>query len=207
MRDWIFDLIEASGYFGVGLLMFITQVFPLLPTELVMPVAGYMAGGGGNLNIWGVVLAGTIGSIVGTFPWYFISRKLGRESMQKWLEDHGVWVAFTAEDLEKADRWFERHGHSTIFFARLIPGMREFISIPAGFSVVSFVSFLFYSILGLALWTGFLGGAGFLLGRQWPDIHNYIVVATWIILGAAVILYFYRVIKLYRARRNEKKRD
>jgi membrane protein DedA with SNARE-associated domain len=200
MRDWIFDVIDALSYFGVGLLMFITQVFPLLPTELVMPVAGYMSGGDDNLNIWGVVLAGTIGSVLGTLPWYYISHKLGKERMQRWLEDNGAWVALTGEDLARAERWFERHGPSTTFFARLIPGMRELISVPAGFSQMSLASFLLYSVLGLALWTGFLGGAGFFLGRQWPDIHNYIVVATWIILGAAVLLYIYRVIKLYRKR-------
>jgi membrane protein DedA with SNARE-associated domain len=200
LGDWIFDVLQSLGYGGLAWLMLLAYLIPVLPTEAIMPVAGYLSSSE-TFHLGGVVLAGAIGSLVGTLPWYFVCRRLDEDGVLRWVERHGAWIAITPDNVRKAQCWFEERGRSTVCLARLVPGLRELISVPAGLTSMAILPFLLFSALGVTLWAGMLAGAGYLLGRQFPAVHSYVGMATWVLVGLAAVLYMVRVARLLRARR------
>ncbi len=198
MQEWILDIIQSLGVLGIALLMLLENIFPPLPSEFIMPLAGYLSARGA-MSFTGAIAAGAVGSLLGTFVWYIVGRRVGEERLAAWIEAHGVWLGLRREDIEKAQRFFERHGEGAVFFGRLLPVVRTLISVPAGFSRMAVGSFLLYSAVGTALWTGALAYAGRFLGRNFPQIQQYLGIITWIILGGAVLWYVVRVIRLKRA--------
>lgn len=169
MLEWITNTINSMGYPGIVLLMFLENLFPPIPSEVIMPLAGFAATQG-EMRLTYVVLAGTLGSLLGTLPWYYAGSYLGEERLKIWADQHGKWIAVSGQDVEKVSQWFKKYGNSATFFCRLVPGIRTLISTPAGASHMNLAPFLFYSILGTALWTGLLAYAGYLLG------HHYLLV-------------------------------
>ena len=131
MASWIEAIVETTGVVGIGLLMLLENLFPPIPSELIMPLAGYTAAQG-KANILLVILAGTVGSLAGGFFWYALGRWIGEERL-KWLADrYGRWLTMSRADVDKADDWFDAHGHWAVLFGRLVPTVRTLISIPAG---------------------------------------------------------------------------
>lgn len=165
MLEWIRSTMETLGYPGIVLLMFLENVFPPIPSELVMPLAGFTSSEGG-LSLWGVVAAGTAGSVLGALPLYYLGRAFGEERLAAWADRHGKWLALSGQDVRNADAWFDRHGSKVVLFARLVPGVRSLISIPAGMSNMNMVTFLLYTTLGTGLWAGLLAYVGQLLGNN-----------------------------------------
>lgn len=160
MLGWITGLMNSMGYAGVVLLMFLENVFPPIPSELIMPLAGFTARQG-KLAFVGVVLAGMVGSVLGALPLYYAGRLLGKERIKAWADRNGKWLALSGDDIEKADAWFDRHGDKGVFLGRLVPGVRSLLSIPAGLSGMALPKFLLYSALGTGLWAALLAyGAG-----------------------------------------------
>jgi membrane protein DedA with SNARE-associated domain len=200
LGDWILDVLQSLGYGGLAGLMLLAYLVPVLPTEAIMPVAGYLSSSE-TFHLGGVVLAGAIGSLVGTLPWYFACRRLDEDGVLRWVERHGAWIAITPDNVRKAQRWFQERGRSTVCLARLVPGLRELISVPAGLISMPILPFLLFSALGVTVWAGILAGAGYLLGRQFPAVHGYVGMATWVLVGLAVVLYVVRVARLLRAGR------
>lgn len=187
------NLIAAFGYFGIVALMFIENVFPPIPSEFIMPLAGYMVTQD-KFSLFGVIVAGTLGSVLGALPLYYIGAKLGEDRLKKIAERHGRWLTLTPEDIERADRWFDRHGTKAVLLCRLIPGIRSLISIPAGFNRMNLVSFLLYTTIGSGVWTSLLAYAGYFLGTNFRQIGEYIDIASYVVLGTVVALYLWRVI-------------
>lgn len=206
MRDWIIDFVEVVvqdlGYLGIAGLMWATYIFPPLPTELVMPFVGYAASEN-EVSFWGAIVAGTVGSVLGTLPWYLVSRMVGQEKFRSWVERQGAWLALSGEEVTKVEQWFERHGHVAVFLGRLVPGIRELISVPAGLSAMPFVQFLAYSVLGIGLWTTVLGLAGYLVETQAAWVHDYLGPVAWVVVIAIVIWYIVRVVRIKRGSRAE----
>lgn len=190
---------KSLGLPGIGLLMLLENVFPPIPSELIMPLAGYLSTGGG-LSFWGAVVAGSVGSLLGALFWYWVGRKVSEQRLRSWTERHGAWLAMTPDDIDTAKEWFERHGSASVFFGRLVPVVRTLISVPAGFSGMGMVPFLMYSALGTALWTAALAYAGRLLGAGFPRVGDYIGPATWVVVGAALAWYIVRLVRLKRER-------
>ncbi len=193
------SLIGSAGYFGIVFLMFVENVFPPIPSEFIMPLAGFMAGED-KFSLIGVIIAGTLGSVLGALPLYYLGAKLGEEKLKKFAARHGRWLTLTPEDIDRADDWFDRHGAKAVLFCRLVPGIRSFVSIPAGFNRMNLASFLFFTFLGSAVWTSFLAYAGYFLGTNFRQIGEYLDVATYIVFGLVIALYLWRVF-------NYKKRD
>ena len=192
MSDWIIRLIEQSGYLGVGFLMFLETVFPPIPSEVIMSVAG-VAAGQGKLDYWWVVAAGTAGAMLGNILWYLAARALGIQRLEPIIRRWGRWITMSWGEVQKAERWFAQHGTFFVFLGRLLPTVRSLVSIPAGLLRMSFRRFLLASTLGTAAWTALIAYAGFKLGEEYTDIEKILGPAANAILAVLVIGYIYRV--------------
>lgn len=144
MFGWITDFIAQSGYFGIALLMLVENVFPPIPSELIMSIAGYSASQG-QLNIVVVVIAGTVGSVAGAVFWYCVGLWLGCDRIRRFAASHGRWLTITPEEVDHACDWFGRHGGKAVFLGRLVPAVRTLISIPAGIAEMKLTKLLVYS--------------------------------------------------------------
>jgi membrane protein DedA with SNARE-associated domain len=186
--DWISQLIATLGYAGIALLMLLENVVPPIPSEVIMPLAGYVASQG-QLNTAGVIAAGSAGSFVGAVLWFWIARRYGAKRLRDFVERHGKWVTLECEDIDKANDWFRRHGKSSVFIGRLIPGVRTFISVPAGFSDMSTPLFFAYTAAGTILWNSVLVWAGHLLQANYAAVKGVttpVSTAVFVLLGAAL---------------------
>src|SRR5687768_11178617 len=177
MFDWITSVVAALGYLGIALLTFLENVFPPIPSELVIPLAGFVAAQG-DLRLDLVILMASLGSLAGATVWYVIGKRIGEQRLRVWVDQHGKWLTLSADDLDRAQGWFRRHGAAAVFVGRLIPGVRTFVSLPAGFSAMPLLPFLMYSALGTAIWTAVLAYAGVLLQANFTRVGDYIDVAV-----------------------------
>ena len=193
MTDWMTQFIESWGYFGVGLLMFVETVFPPIPSEVIMPLAGiHVAQQGGSLA--GVIVAGTIGAMAGNILWFWIAWKLGLDRFEQFLVRYGRILTMDHEEIERGRRLFHRYGGAFVGVGRVLPTIRSLISVPAGLVRMNVRSFLVYSSIGTFLWTMGLTIAGYLLGNRFDEIDRVIgPLSTAVILGCFAI-YFYRVV-------------
>ena len=194
MFDKIVEIVSAFGYFGVFLLMLLENIFPPIPSELIMPLAGFVAARG-DLNFIGVISVGTAGSVVGALPWYYAGAKLGQERMKRLARRWGHWLTLSPEDVDKASAWFDRHGKGAVFFGRLIPAVRTLISVPAGIAGMPMTLFLIYSTLGSLIWTALLALAGYLLESQYEKVSQYMDPISTGVVVLMVLYYLYRLVR------------
>ena len=193
MSDWIVETINATGYWGIFLLMLLESVFPPIPSELIIPFAGFSVQRG-DLNLFGVLAATTGGAVVGMLPWYIAARMLGL-TRTKWLADKiGRWVAMNSDEIDLASSWFLRYGPIIVFAGRLMPIIRTLISVPAGIAAMPVAAFLAASALGALLWNSILIGAGYILSSHYDLVEVVLDPATIIVLGLCVLIYLWRVV-------------
>ena len=193
MASWIETIVDTMGVFGIALLMFLENVFPPIPSELIMPLAGYNAAQGGA-SIVLVIIAGTVGSLAGAFFWYGLGRLVDHEAVKGFAERHGRWIGMTRAELEKADDWFDTYGHYAVLFGRLIPAVRTLISIPAGLSEMPAGRFLVYSGIGTTLWTTFLALFGYAVGSRYSALEGWIDPISYGVIALVVLVYLWRVV-------------
>ncbi len=193
MTDWIIQTISELGYVGIFLVMLAESLFPPIPSELIIPFAGFAAANG-DLNLFGVLATATIGAVVGMLPWYFAGRIFGLDRV-RWLADRfGRFMAFNADEIDVAVTWFKRYGPVIVLFGRLIPLIRTLISIPAGLSRMPLWIFLLASTLGALIWNTFLTMAGFLLHEHYHVIEVILDPLSYIVLALVVLIYLFRVV-------------
>ena len=189
--DLVRSLFEQFGWFGVVVGMAIESACIPLPSEIIMPLAGWLLVAEHNLGWAGVVQAGfwgAVGNLIGSAIAYFVGAYGGRPL----LERYGRWILITRQDLDRADRWFDRWGEATAFLARLVPVVRTFISFPAGVARMPFGRFAFYTFAGSFLWSTALAAAGYHFGPSWEEfrerarIFDYPIAA---IILAAIVWY------------------
>ena len=192
MLKWIMEVISSMGYIGIVALMFVENVFPPIPSEIIIPLAGFMVSKG-QLSFVGVVAAGTIGSALGSLPFYYVGRTIKEKRLRKLIAKYGRWLTISDNDLDRAKSWFGKYGGWTVFFCRLIPGVRSLISLPAGIERMNIISCLLWSAAGLALWTTVLTSAGYLLRSNFEKVEEYLDPVAYLIIGALIIAYIYRV--------------
>lgn len=200
MSQSVTNAVESFGVWGVLVLMFLENVLPPIPSELIMPLAGFHTTRG-RMSFWGVVAAGTAGSVLGAMPLYYLGHVVGRERLRRLVGRRGHWLALSVEDLDKADDWFNRHCGAAVLLCRLVPGVRSLISIPAGLNAMPLPKFLLYTALGTAVWAGLLAYAGRLLGQNYHRVGNWLGPVAKVIVLGIVVAYVVRVIHLRRARR------
>lgn len=204
MATWVIGIISSTGYFGILLLMFVENVFPPIPSEVIMPLAGYMVAQD-ELSLLGIILAGMVGSVLGALPLYYLGRKLGEDRLKEFADKHGRWLTLSRKDIERAKRWIDRHGYAAILFCRLIPGVRSLISIPAGIARMNLVPFLACTAVGTGIWSALLAYLGYFLGANYMEVDEYLDPASWIVLGAIGVVYFVRVVRHKGERASDEK--
>jgi membrane protein DedA with SNARE-associated domain len=186
MLEWIGDLIAAGGVWGVCALMAIENIVLPVPSELIMPMAGY-AVSRGSLTMWAVILFGSLGGTLGALPLYYGARFLGRDRGRKWIERHGRWLFITKRQLDRAGKRFDDHGPLAVVVSQLLPGVRGLIAIPAGFSRMNVLLFLATNYAGTLVWCVVLAYLGKLLGSSFPKIDGFLGPTGWVLLAATGI--------------------
>jgi membrane protein DedA with SNARE-associated domain len=187
MSQWIKSIIEGFSYPGIVFLMFLENVFPPIPSELIVPLAGFVSTQG-RLSLAGLIVAATLGSVLGAIALYYVGRLMGGERLRRWCDAHGYWIGLSRADLDKSDAWFEKRGAWTVLFGRVVPGVRSLISIPAGVSSMDLRVFLIFTTIGSAVWTTALAFAGRALGRNYENVEHIIgPISTAIVVGIVVL--------------------
>jgi membrane protein DedA with SNARE-associated domain len=159
MATWVIQLISAMGYGGIVFLTIVENVLPPIPSEVIMPLARFMAAQG-RLSWLGVILASTLGSVLGAVPLYYLGRLIGDERVKGFADRHGRWLTVSRADLDRAQQWFDRHGRIAVLVCGLAPGVRSLISIPAGSQRMPLALFLLFTTMGAGLWTTLLSSGG-----------------------------------------------
>jgi membrane protein DedA with SNARE-associated domain len=181
--EWATGLMETLGAPGAGLAVALENLFPPLPSEVILPLAGFTASKG-ELVLWQVLLWTTVGSVAGALALYGLGALLGRERMHALVAKIPL---VKTEDVRKTEDWFADHGRKTVFFGRMIPIFRSLISIPAGVERMPLLTFVVLTAMGSFLWNTLLVMGGYLLGEQWSLVETYVGVITYVVIGLVVL--------------------
>jgi membrane protein DedA with SNARE-associated domain len=187
------DVVEALGYLGVALLVALENVFPPIPSEVVLGLAGYTAARG-DATVVGMIIAATIGSVVGAWVLYGFAAAVGPLRLRAIVIRYGGWLGFSEPDLDRAEDWFDRRSRIAVLVCRCIPLIRSLISIPAGFRRMPIGAFTLFTLIGSLVWNTVLVVAGYLLAEQWDRIldvtepfQNIIVVLLVLVFVALIV--------------------
>lgn len=194
MTEWVTEIVDRLGYVGVAFLVALESVFPPIPSEIILPLAGFVAGRG-DANFLGMVLAATIGSLVGAWILYGISTAIGPERLHRFVQRHGRWFGVKTADLARAEEWFDRRSDYAVLFGRCVPLIRSIVSVPAGFRRMSIVRFTIATTVGSLVWNFALIGGGALLGNRWKELGDYVAIFQWLVIvliGAAAGWFVWR---------------
>jgi membrane protein DedA with SNARE-associated domain len=186
LSDWVVDVIDAIGYVGVALLVALENLFPPIPSEIVLPFAGFTSGRG-EANFVGMVVAATIGSLIGAWALYLIAAWVGEPRLRAFLGRHERIFRIRAEDLDRADGWFDRHQRSAVLVCRCVPLIRSLVSIPAGFRRMRPLTFTLYTVVGSLVWNTALIGAGHVLGDRWEKTGDVVSVLQYVVVAVIVV--------------------
>lgn len=200
MSDWVIRLIEQTGYVGIFLLMMAETVFPPIPSEVIMPVAGVLAARG-KLALGGVIAAGTAGATMGNLFWYLLARWIGLRRFKRFIDRRGRWLTMDWYDVQKVEGLFGRFGAAVVFVGRLLPTIRSVVSIPAGLVRMRFVRFLVWSTIGTAVWSSLLAVAGWVLGLKFGRIETVLGPLSSGIVALILIVYVWRQLTWHRRHR------
>ena len=183
------------GYWSILLAMFLENIIPPIPSELIMPLGGFYVSQG-QLDFLPVVFAGLMGTVLGALPWYGIGRLVNEQRIEKWLENNGRWIGINPQELARSRKWFNRYGVPLVFWGRLVPGIRTLISVPAGIELMPITPFLIWTAAGSLIWTLFLTITGFYLGDNYANIETWISPFSSIFKVIIVLILSYFLITL-----------
>ncbi len=170
--NWVLNLIAAFGYVGLAFVVALESVFPPIPSEVILPLAGFLTAQG-RMTFVGAVIASTVGSVLGALILYAVGYALGARRVRWLVCRYGCWVMVSEEDLDKAYAWFDRYGRAAVLIGRLAPLVRSLISIPAGVARMPLLSFIVFTTIGSGVWNALLIWAGWLLGENWEVVGTY----------------------------------
>ena len=201
MQEMIIEIMNNFGYLGVFLLIAIENVFPPIPSEVILLFGGFMTTFS-DMNIVGVIIASILGSILGAIVLYYIGKILNKERLKKIITSKpGKILRLKPEDIDKADNWFDTKGNKTVFFCRFVPIIRSLISIPAGMSEMPMKKFLIYTTAGSLIWNAALTIAGSIVGENWTSIVDIMDQYSHIILVLLIIIFIVAVAVFYKKRK------
>ena len=207
MEELILQIIENWGYLGVGMLIAIENIFPPIPSEVILAFGGFMTTKTA-LNVVGVIIAATLGSTIGAIVLYLIGKILNKERLERIVSGKiGKVLRLKKSDIEKADKWFDTQGQKTVFICRFIPIVRSLISIPAGMSEMKIWKFLLYTVLGSTIWNTVLVILGRALGESWETVVNIFDKFSNVILVLLVILFVAFVVWWFGFRKKKKEKN
>ncbi|MCX4389741.1 DedA family protein [Micromonospora peucetia] len=197
LTGWVAGVIDAAGAIGVALLVALESIIPPIPSEIVLAMAGYLASEG-RFNVVLVWVAATVGSLAGALVLYWLGAAAGEDRLKRWLDRLPL---VDRDDLEKADRWFERHGRWAVLFGRMMPVVRSLISVPAGANRMPLPEFIAFTTLGSGIWNALFVGLGYALGSRWQQIEQYSKWFDYGIIAIFVVTIAWWAIKKTRRRR------
>ncbi|ODG92392.1 alkaline phosphatase [Gottfriedia luciferensis] len=186
MQNWIIETMDTFGYLGIFLLIALENIFPPIPSEVILTFGGFMTTES-SLSKLGVIFFSTLGSVIGAIILFWIGTLLDIKTLEKIVERWGHFLRLTKKDVHKADEWFSKYGVWTVFFCRLIPLIRSLISIPAGMARMNFWIFLLFTTLGSLIWNTILVLVGASVGASWEKIVEYMDLYSSIIYGILAI--------------------
>lgn len=196
ISEWVLIIMEQFGLLGVTVMMFLENVFPPIPSELIMPAAGFAAAMG-KMNLILVIIAGTLGSVLGALPLYYLGTVFDEKRLFVLAEKYGKYVLVKPSDITNAQNWFHKYGKTVIFFGRMIPAIRSLISIPAGMARMPMLPFLVLTAIGSAIWTTILAYAGYILGANYDQVEAFIEpiskIVVVVVLCIGAIIAFMRI--------------
>jgi len=196
--DYISLAVEKNStiaYLTICLAMFLENVIPPIPSEIIMPLGGFFVYQQ-KLNFYFLVFWGLFGTILGSLPWYYLGRLVNEKRLSNFLDKKGKYLGISSDDLTRSKRWFDKYGVSLIFWGRLIPGIRTLISVPAGIELMPFSKFLIWTTLGSFIWVLILTYAGYLFGENYSVIETYIEQIKYIVKPILIIIFLYFLIKM-----------
>lgn len=193
MTDRLIALVDAWGYLGVAIAMFLENVFPPIPSEVIMGLTG-MAVADGKLTFADAVVSGTVGAVLGNWIWYWIGRVVGYARFKPLIDRFGRWLTLDWAEVEKIVTFFKRFDTAIVFWARFLPQVRTMISLPAGMAIMSQLRFLIWTLLGAGIWNSVLIGTGYVLRNNFDQFNDYYGWVAIVMIAAVVALYLYRVV-------------
>ena len=185
VTDSVTNVVDTLGYLGVALMVALENLFPPIPSEVVLPLAGFVAGQG-RASLPGMVLAATVGSVVGAWALYAIAAWVGPVRLRRFVGRFGRWFSVSETDLDRAESWFDRRAAPAVLVCRCVPLVRSLVSIPAGFRRMPLLRFTLYTAAGSAVWNVALVTAGYVLGDRWDQVQPVVGVLQWIVVVAIV---------------------
>ena len=197
--EYITKAVEANttiAYLTIGLAMFLENIIPPIPSEIIMPLGGFFVYQE-KLNFYILIFCGLFGTILGSLPWYYLGRLVNEKRLSNFLDKKGKYLGISSSDLSKSKRWFDKYGVSLIFWGRLVPGIRTLISVPAGIELMPLRKFLIWTTFGSFIWVALLTYVGYLLGENYPIIETYLDQIKYVvkpILGLIFLYFFIRIL-------------
>ena len=200
LTGWVTDVVDALGYVGVAFLVALESVFPPIPSEIVLPLAGFVAGRG-DASLIGMIAAATVGSVVGAWVLYGVSALIGHDRLHRFVDKHGKWFGVSTDEVARAEAWFDRRSSFAVMAGRCVPLIRSLVSIPAGFRRMEAVRFTVLTAIGSAVWNAALIGAGAALGDNWEEVGAYVSLLQYAVIAAVIGVFGWWVWNKIRARR------
>lgn len=193
MTEFILDLIEGWGYVGIFILMFLENIFPPIPSEVIMALGG-VAVAQGRFEFWPLVTVAVAGTTLGNWVWYGIGRWVGYERLKPLIDRYGRWLTLDWDEVERLHAFFLKYGSGIVFVCRFLPIARTMISLPAGMVRMNQLKFLIWTAAGSTIWITALAGAGSWFGKQFAEVDRFIGPLAVVAIGTLVLVYFYRVV-------------
>jgi membrane protein DedA with SNARE-associated domain len=192
------QVIDALGYPGIALLIALESIVPPIPSEAILPMAGFLAAEG-TFSLWGVLVSATLGSLIGALALYIAGWWLGRSRLLTLVDRFGGKLGLNMNDLNRAEVWFKRHGRISVLIGRLVPIVRSLVSIPAGFAHMPLRQFVAFTAIGSLVWNGLLIGLGYLLEDQWDRVGPVIEIAQYAVIAIAIFIIARFILKRRQA--------
>lgn len=187
LNQWITDIVETLGWLGVAFLVALENLFPPIPSEVVLPLAGYVAGRGGP-SFLGLVAAATLGSVVGSWALYGIAASVGEARLHRFVLRYGRFFGVDEDEMARAQAWFDRRGSVAVLVGRCVPLIRSLVSLPAGLRRMPLLRFTVLTAIGSTVWNFALIGAGVLLGEHWERVSDAVGIFQLVVLAVIVVL-------------------
>ena len=190
------DTNSTFAYLTICLAMFLENIIPPIPSEIIMPLGGFFVYQQ-KLNFYTLVFSGLFGTIVGSMPWYYLGKLVNEKRLSNFLDNRGKYLGITSNDLAKSKLWFDKYGVSLVFWGRLVPGIRTLISVPAGMELMPLRKFLIWTTLGSLIWILLLTYAGFVFGENYLIIETYLDQIKYIVKPILFLVFIYFLIKFF----------
>ncbi|MCF2499010.1 DedA family protein [Dyadobacter chenhuakuii] len=202
MTSLIEKFIDQASYIAIFLLMLLENVFPPLPSEIILSISGITAAQG-EMNPFFAVLSATSGSLAGAWFWYWVGNKVGHDRLEKWVSRNGMWIGLSDESYQKALRFFDRHSTAAVFWGRMVPTFRTFISIPAGLVKMKLTKFLIYTFIGTLTWSSLVFFIAYYFGNKYQSAFDTVGKVFNIIFAGLLLFYVVKVIRSWVQKRRK----